>query len=139
MKSVKHWLGLTTLLTLCSVSSASAQTYTLYTESHCAHRGLDLTFKCIPMGSPTSPSKLVITKESASKWVANEGGKTFPLNFIKEDKEFLALDYPVLYSGMAHIVLMKETGRFYLTEVAYSSVLKIQSYDVEKGRFDKKN
>ena len=61
----------------------------------------------------------------------------FPLDLIKEDSDILILNYPVLYSGIANIVLMKKTGRFYFFEIAYSGALKVQSYDVESGKFKK--
>lgn len=124
------------LLAAFSLTPAFAQTYTLYTDSHCANRGTELMFKCNPRGSSTSPSKIVITKVSNDRWLGDERGRTFPLKFIKEDSDILILDYPVLYSGFAHIVIMKKTGRFYFTEVAYSGVLDVQSYDIESGRYE---
>jgi hypothetical protein len=126
-------------LVLLRSEAVFAQTYTLYTDSHCANRELALSFKCKAGTSPLSPSKLVISKEKNNKWSGVEKGEAFPLSFIKEDQYILILGYPVLYSGMAHIVLMKKTGRFYFTEIAYSPVLEEQGYDVEAGRFEFKN
>jgi hypothetical protein len=124
---------------LFSAGNTFAQTYILFTDSHCANRGTELGFKCRQSGSATSPSKITISKVGRDKWSGKERAESFPLNLIKEDAHVLILDYPVLYSGFAHIVLMKKTGRFYFTEVAYSSVLEAQSYDVEAGRFEIKN
>jgi hypothetical protein len=126
-------------LFLFSTGNTFAQTYILYTDSHCANRGLELGFKCKQSGSATSPSKITISKVGKDKWTGKERAESFPLYLIKEDADVLILDYPVLYSGFAHIVLMKQTGRFYFTEVAYSSVLEVQSYDVEAGKFELKD
>lgn len=128
------------MMCVLATGAAWAQTYTLYTEKHCANRTIELTFKCKPTGSATSPSKIVISKEGPGQWLGEERGQAFPLNLIKEDQHILILDYPVLYSGTAHVVLMKKTGRFYFTEIAYSPVLEEQGYDIESGRFElKKN
>ena len=47
----------------------------------------------------------------------------------------MVFDYPVLYSGIATIVLMKKTGRFYMSETSYSDALKVQEVSIESGRF----
>jgi hypothetical protein len=41
----------------------------------------------------------------------------------------------VLYSGIATIVLIKKTGRFYMSEISYSDALKEQDATIEAGRF----
>jgi hypothetical protein len=71
------------------------------------------------------------------KWLGIEGAsqRVFPLGLIKKDEYVMVFDYPVLYSGIATIVLMKKTGRFYMSETAYSDALKVQEVSIESGRF----
>jgi hypothetical protein len=59
----------------------------------------------------------------------------FPLEQIKQDASVMVFNYPVLYSGIATIVLIKETGRFYFSEISYSEPLRVQDATVEEGRF----
>jgi hypothetical protein len=59
----------------------------------------------------------------------------FPLGLIKKDENVVVFNYPVLYSGIATIVLIKKTGRFYMSEISYSDVLKVQDATIEAGRF----
>jgi len=117
-----------------SASIAYAESYTLVTDKHCKSRGVELEFTC-ENRNPVAPNVLTITRLPDNEWIGEERGKTFALEFVKEDSNVLILNYPVLYSGIANVVLIKATGRFYFTEIAYSSVLQVQSYDVESGNF----
>ena len=120
---------------LCTAGITYAESYTLVTDKYCKSRGVELEFTC-ENRNPVAPSVLKITRLPDNEWVGEERGNTFALEFVKEDSNVLALNYPVLYSGIANVVLVKATGRFYFTEIAYSSVLQVQSYDVEEGNFD---
>jgi hypothetical protein len=135
--SIKLIAKIGLLFGLMGAGAVSAETYILSIDSHCANRGTNLSFNCKPNAAPTSPGNITITKIAKNQWEGNEKGKKFPLDLIKEDSDILILNYPVLYSGIANIVLMKKTGRFYFSEIAYSGALKVQSYDVESGKFKK--
>jgi hypothetical protein len=59
----------------------------------------------------------------------------FPLELIKQDASVMVFNYPVLYSGIATIVLITETGRYYFSEISYSKALRAQNATIEDGRF----
>jgi len=65
----------------------------------------------------------------------SESHQAFPLDLIKKDDYVLVFNYPVLYSGIATIVLIKKTGRFYMSEISYSEALNMQNVAIEGGRF----
>ena len=133
----KHYvLTALALLALSAVphATAYAESYRLATDKHCKNRGVELGFTC-ENRNPVAPNVLTITRMSANEWNGEERGNTFTLDLVKEDSNVLILNYPVLYSGIANVVLVKATGRFYFTEIGYSSVLQVQSYDVESGNF----
>lgn len=113
---------------------AFAESYRLVTDAHCKNRGVELGFNC-ENSNLSVPYKLTVTRLPTNEWIGEEEDNKFALQFIKEDNNVLILNYPVSYSGIATVVMVKATNRFYLTEIAYSSVLKIQSYDVESGIF----
>jgi hypothetical protein len=104
----------------------------LVTDKHCKSRGEQLAFVCEKTNT-TAPYKLTVTRLPDNTWFGEEEGSLFSLDLIKEDNNIIVINYPVLYSGIANIVIFKATDRFYFTEIAYSSVLDEQSYDVESG------
>lgn len=118
-----------------SASISYAESYRLVTDKHCKSRGVELEFTC-ENRNPVAPNVLTIKRLPANEWLGEEQGNKFALEFVKEDSNVLILNYPVLYSGIANIVLVKATGRFYFTEIAYSAALQVQSYDVESGNFN---
>jgi hypothetical protein len=104
----------------------------LVTDKHCKSRGEQLAFVCEKTNT-TAPYKLTVTRLPDNTWFGKEEGSLFSLDLIKEDNNIIVINYPVLYSGIANVVILKATNRFYFTEIAYSSVLDEQSYDVESG------
>jgi hypothetical protein len=122
------------LIILFQANFAFAESYRLVTDTHCKSRGVELAFTC-ENKNPVAPNVLTVTRLPTNEWIGEERGNTFALEFVKEDSNVLILNYPVLYSGIANVVIVKATNRFYLTEIAYSSALKMQSYDVESGNF----
>lgn len=122
-------------------AASFAESYTLIPEFHCSSSGKGLAFSC--KGGPAfSGADLSIFKNGES-WYGKEILKTlkgskehvFPLEQIKQDASVMVFNYPVLYSGIATIVLIKETGRFYFSEISYSEPLRTQDATVEEGRF----
>ena len=123
-----------TILVLVS-QAALGETYTLAFDSKCSSSGEKLEFSC--KSSPASWAKNTTIFVSNGKWLGKEGAsqKTFPLGLIKNDEYVMVFDYPVLYSGVATIVLIKKTGRFYMSEISYSNALNVQDASIEAGRF----
>ncbi len=122
-------------------AASFAESYTLSAESHCSSSGKRLTFSC--KGEPAySGAELSIFRNGES-WYGKEILKTlkgskenvFPLELIKQDASVMVFNYPVLYSGIATIVLIKKTGRFYFSEISYSEALRAQNATIEEGRF----
>ena len=130
MKSV-----LLILVVLFSTNVAFAETYTLVFDSHCSSSGEKLEFKCKPEPSFDAQNLAIFMRNG--KWLGLEGAsqRVFPVGLIKNDDYVMVFDYPVLYSGIATIVLIKKTGRFYFSEIAYSDALKVQGADIEGGSF----
>lgn len=115
--------------------AALAETYTLVFDSNCSSRGEKLEFSCKAVPSFSAQSTTIFFRDG--KWLGIEGTsqRAFPLGLIKNDEYVMVFDYPVLYSGIATIVLMKKTGRFYMSETSYSDALKVQEVSIESGRF----
>lgn len=132
---MRLFAGLIILTFFFGVRSSYAESYRLVTDKHCKSRGVALVFTCEDRDS-TAPGVLTVTRLPANEWIGEEQGNRFALEVVKEDDNVLVLNYPVLYSGIATVVLVKATRRFYLTEVGYSSALQAQSYDVEAGNFE---
>jgi hypothetical protein len=126
--------GLIILTFIFSAGISFAESYRLVTDKHCKNRGVELGFTC-ENRNPLAPNALTITRLPANEWIGDERGNKFALEFVKEDSNVLVLNYPVLYSGIANVVLVKATGSFYFTEIGYSPALQEQSYDVESGNF----
>ena len=131
---MKVSIKLLCLIILFQVNVTFAESYSLRTDSHCKSRSVDLSFTC-QRDTSSAPSILTVTRNIDNTWTGEEDGKKFPLTLLKEDKDILILNYPVLYSGIATVVIVQATGSFYLTEIAYSPALNVQRYDVESGRF----
>lgn len=118
-----------------------AESYTLIAESHCTSTGKRLAFSCKVEPAFTG-AELSIFRNGES-WYGKEILKTlkgskenvFPLELIKQDASVMVFNYPVLYSGIATIVLIKKTGRFYFSEISYSEALYAQNATIEEGRF----
>jgi len=118
-----------------------AETYTLIPESYCASSGEKLEFTC-KQESAFSGAELTIYKKD-ERWYGQETLKTltepkknvFPLSLTKQNASVMVFDYPVLYSGIATIVLIKKTGHYYFSEISYSESLGEQNSTVEGGRF----
>ncbi len=122
-----------------SSQAAFAETYELVFDSNCSTRGKKLEFSCKSEPSFDAQNTIIFLRNG--KWFGIEGAsqQVFPLGLIKKDEYVMVFDYPVLYSGIATIVLMKETGRFYMSEISYSNALKVQEVSIEGGRFASKS
>jgi hypothetical protein len=128
------------LLTLFPAASF-AESYTLIFESKCSSTGERLEFSC--KREPTFTGQGLSIFRNGESWYGKERLKTlkgskenvFPLELIKQDASVMVFNYPVLYSGIATIVLIKKTGRFYLSEISYSEALRAQDATIEDGRF----
>jgi len=121
---------------LALISQASfGETYGLIFDSSCTSSGTKLVFSCKAQRSPWDQNTTIFLHDG--KWLGIEGTsqKTFPLGLIKNDKNVIVFDYPVLYSGIATIVLIKNTGRFYMSEISYSDSLNEQNATIGAGRF----
>jgi hypothetical protein len=122
-------------------TASFAESYTLIAESHCSSRGEQLAFSC-KEGSSFSGAKLTILK-NAGVWYGRESLKTldgtkkneFRISLVKQNESVMVFDYPVMYSGIATIVLIKKTGRFFFSEISYSEILNAQDATIEAGRF----
>lgn len=120
---------------------ALAESYTLIAESHCSSSGKGLAFSC-KGGLSFSGVELSIFRNDES-WFGKEKLKTltgskenvFPVELIKQDASVMVFNYPVLYSGIATIVLVKKTGRYYFSEISYSEPLDTQNATIEEGLF----
>lgn len=130
---VASWVAVIVLAL--SSKAAFAETYELVFDSNCSTRGEKLEFSCKPEPSFSAQGTIIFLRNG--KWFGIEGAtqKVFPLGLIKKDEYVVVFDYPVFYSGVATIVLMKETKRFYMSEIAYSNALKVQEVSIEGGRF----
>ena len=115
--------------------TAFAETYTLIFDSECSSKGEKLDFSCKPEPSFSAQKTIIFLRDG--KWFGLEGASqnVFPLNLIKRDENIIIFDYPVFYSGIATITLMKKTGRFYFSETAYSDILNVQEVSIEGGSF----
>ena len=127
------WMA-ATILALTS-QAAFAETYTLVFDSNCSSRGEKLEFSCKAEPSFSAQNTTIFMRNG--KWLGIEGAsqRVFPLGLIKKDEYVMVFDYPVLYSGIATIVLIKKTGRFYMSEISNSNALKVQDATIEAGRF----
>lgn len=115
--------------------AAFGETYTLVFDSKCSSSGEKLEFSC--KSDPAFWAQNTTIFLHNGKWLGIEGAsqRAFPLSLIKHDEYVMVFDYPVLYSGIATIVLIKKTGRFYMSEFSYSNALKVQDATIEAGRF----
>ena len=130
---VMRWLVVGTLLLISQPSFADS--YTLVFDSKCSTSGRKLEFSC--QVERASWAENLTISGSNGKWFGREESaqRTFPLGLIKNDEYVMIFDYPVLYSGIATIVLIKRTGRFYMSEISYSGALGDQNATIEAGRF----
>lgn len=135
MKIKKASLLVTAIIFSLVAKTALGETYALVFDSNCSSRGEKLEFSCKAEPSFSAQSTIIFFREG--KWLGIEGAsqRAFPLGLIKNDEYVTVFDYPVLYSGIATIVLIKKTGRFYMSEISYSNALKVQDATIEAGRF----
>lgn len=111
------------------------ESYTLVFDSKCSTSGEKLEFSC--KSEPAFWAENLTIFVNDGKWFGKEGAsqRAFPVGLIKDDEYVMVFDYPVLYSGIATIVLIKKTGRFYTSEISYSNALNLQDATIEAGRF----
>jgi len=122
-------------------SFATAQSYELVAVSHSSSNGDGLNFTNKD-GPSFSGLRLRVFKD-ADTWFGREIVKTtgepkeniFRMDLMKEDENVLILRYPVLYSGLATISIMKKAGRYYFVEISFSAMLGSQNITIEEGRF----
>lgn len=112
-----------------------ADSYTLVFDSRCSSSGRKLEFSCQTERAFWAQKLTIFSSDE--KWFGREESaqSMFPLGLIKDDEYVLIFDYPVLYSGIATIVLIKRTGRFYMSEISYSNALRDQNATLEAGHF----
>jgi len=128
------------LLALFPIASL-AESYTLTFESKCSSTGEELEFSC--KRAPAARGQGLSIFRNNESWYGKDVLKTpkgpkpnvFPLSLMKQDANVAVFNYPVLYSGIATIVLVKKTGRFYFSEISYSEALHAQDATIEDGRF----
>lgn len=133
------WIILVSLLLI--PTTLFAESYTLTAESHCSSSGEQLDFSC-KAGASFSGAQLSILKNEGS-WFGRETLKTldgskknqFRMSLTKNNASVMVFDYPVKYSGIATIVLIKKTCRYYFSEISYSETLDVQNVTIEDGRF----
>ncbi len=122
-------------------AASFAETYTLIAESHCSSSGKGLVFSS--RKEPALSGAELSIFRNGENWQGKEILKSlkgarenvFPLELIKQDDSVMVFNYPVLYSGIATIVLVKKTSRFYFSEISYSESLHSQNASIEEGRF----
>lgn len=122
-------------------SALQAQTYVLSPDTHCSSSDGDSAFSCRPGSAMSGVTLRIVRKDGA--WFGEElisgSSRTrinyFPLDVIKSDSNAIALNYPVLWSGLATIVLITKSGQYYFSETSYSETLMISNVTVERGRF----
>ena len=132
---------ITWLLLALFPAASFAESYVLIPESHCSSTGDGLAFSC-KKGPAFSGQDLSIFS-NGERWFGREILKTltgsrenvFPVELVKQDAGVMVFNHPVLYSGIATIVLIKKTGRFYFSEISYSAALHTQNATIEEGRF----
>ena len=122
-------------------AASFAESYTLIADSHCSSSGERLAFSC--KAEPAFSGAELTIFENDGSWYGREILKTlkgpkknvFRMSLIKQNANVMVFDYPVVYSGIATIVLINKTGRFYFSEISYSEPLDVQNATVEAGRF----
>lgn len=135
MKIKKASLRATAIIFALVANTALGETYALVFDSKCSSSGEKLEFSCKSDPAFWAQNTTILLRNG--KWLGVEGAsqRAFPLGLIKNDEYVMVFDYPVLYSGIATIVLIKKTGRFYMSEISYSNALKVQDATIEAGRF----
>lgn len=135
MKIKKAFLRATAIIFALVANTALGETYALVFDSKCSSSGKKLEFSCKSDPAFWAQNTTILLRNG--KWLGVEGAsqRAFPLGLIKNDEYVMVFDYPVLYSGIATIVLIKKTGRFYMSEISYSNALKVQDATIEAGRF----
>jgi hypothetical protein len=122
-------------------AASFAETYTLIPDSHCSNRGEKLEFSC--KANPSFSGAELSISQNDGIWYGREKLKKlkgfekneFRISLLKHNESVMVFDYPVMYSGIANIVLIKKTGRYYFSEIAYSELLNAQEATIEAGRF----
>ena len=111
-------------VTLLFLSGASfAADYHLDPEKWCSSTGDQLEFKC----SPASEKYKIFIYQNGKKWIKkhvweNPRSETkWELNVVKNNLEILILSENVFFSGTRLLHIMKKTGKYYQSEVAYAS------------------
>lgn len=135
MKIKMASLRVTAIIFALVANTAFGETYALVFDSKCSSSGEKLKFTCKSDPAFWAQNTTIFLRNG--KWLGIEGAsqRAFPLGLIKNDEYVAVFDYPVLYSGIATIVLIKKTGRFYMSEISYSNALELQDASIEAGRF----
>jgi len=127
---MKHFLFLSALIF--SVP-AIANDFFLELEKQCMSTGNQLNFKCDKINQ-----RVIIFLEGSNWYGKNpENGSTWELEVLKADKYILVLNNPVFFSGTSVLHLMKDTGKFYWSEFAYSDILEENEATVSYGTISK--
>ena len=120
------------LLILLSFSNyILAKEYLIEFSEQCTTSGGKLKFDC------KSDSERFILFSDKKVWFAKtlEGTVVAKFKTLQEDEYILILESPTLFSGNRSLYIMKKNQRFYLLEVAYSTILKDNEATLKQGRF----
>jgi hypothetical protein len=119
---------------------AVAETYRLLPERYCTIHSDRPEVSCKARAA-FSGANLTIFEQGPGwygreriKTLAGENENTFPLEVIQKDENTIAFRYPVLWSGLATIVVMKKERRYFFSEISYSETLESSASAVEQGR-----
>jgi hypothetical protein len=136
--------SLTIAALLLASGPALAESYLLTAKSTCSSTGVGLSFSCRNEAA-VSGVALSLVKDGPF-WQGREQSRSsrgvttnsFKIDLIKRDSSVLIFNYPVLYSGIATIVLSLKTGRYYFSEISYSEALGTKNITIEEGIFTAK-
>lgn len=113
-----------TLLTLLVLSGLSrAADYHLEPDEWCTSKGDRFEFKC----EPAAEKYKIFVYSSGQRWFKkhiweNPRSETrWELFVVKSNEDILVLSERVLFSGSRLLSILKKTGKYFQTEVAYAS------------------
>lgn len=123
------------LLVLLSSRVISMEVF-LEFERKCSIIKDDFKFEC----KKSTRGRTLIFSENG-KWYGKRSSDSsiWKLDIVKEDEYILVLGNTVFFSGTSLLHLMKATGKFYWSEVAYSEILEEDEATVHYGSIFKVN
>lgn len=116
------------LVILVLAQQVPAVEYLLVFEKECS--GQSGEFEC-----KRSSDSLVVQLGTSGQWRGvNPSGTAARLELVAQDRFRIVLKNPVLFPGESTLHLIKATGRFYWTEIAYSDLLRADEATIRTGR-----